>query len=110
MRKRGHEITRDWTTQDPIARYGEDLERAKQYAEEDVRGVAECEVFILLSDAGGSIGMHIETGLALERNAQTGKPEIYVIGKHLNRSIFYFLPQVIRRSTLEEVLKELGAR
>ena len=108
LREHGHEITRDWTVHDPAARYGQYPEKAKQYAEEDVRGVQDCDVLIILSDQGGSIGMHIETGLALERNSKTGKPEIYVIGEHTNRSIFYFLPHIKQRSTLEEVIEELS--
>ena len=43
LREHGHEITTDWTVHEL------DPKRATEYAEEDMRGVQECEVLTHLS-------------------------------------------------------------
>jgi nucleoside 2-deoxyribosyltransferase len=108
LRERGHEITLDWTTHDPIARYGERPELARVYAQEDLQGVMEADVFIFLTAASVGTGTHVELGVAIGEFVTTGKPRIYVIGEHTSRSIMYFYPAVERRESFEAVLDEIG--
>lgn len=102
----GHEITADWTLHKPIKPYEQNEELAAKYANEDIEGVKNCDVFIILSDEGGSTGMYVELGAAILSNLKCGKPKIYVIGDKL-RSMFYFHPVVNRRKNINEVFEEI---
>jgi nucleoside 2-deoxyribosyltransferase len=108
LRERGHEIIVDWTTHDPVGRHGERPDLSRAYAEEDLRGVVEADVFILLTSATVGTGTHTELGVAIREFQATGKPLVYVIGDHTSRSVMYFHPAVERRADLETVLRELG--
>lgn len=102
LQNRGHTVTTDWTKHKPIKPYSEHQEIAKDYAIEDMEGVKNCDIFILLSDEAGT-GIYIELGVALA----LGK-KIFVVGPHDDRSMFFFHPQVARRTTIDEVFKELA--
>ncbi|MBI4094684.1 MAG: hypothetical protein HY435_00625 [Candidatus Liptonbacteria bacterium] len=104
--EKGHRVVGDWTNHKPIKPYQEHGELAREYAIEDIEAAANCDVFILLSSEAGT-GMYIELGAAMAQKIAYGKPEIYVVGKHLNRSMFYFHPTVNRRQNIDEVIREL---
>ena len=108
LRELGHEITADWTTHDPIARYGDRPEWAREYAVEDLQGVVEADVFVFLTSASVGTGTHTELGTAIREFQATGKPKVYVIGEHTARSIMYFHPAVNRREDFDDVISELG--
>jgi hypothetical protein len=108
VRARGHEITADWTTHDPIARYGDRPELAREYALEDLQGVSDADAFVFLTSASVGTGTHTELGVAIRNYLTTGRPRVFVIGEHTSRSIMYFHPAVERRSDFAEVLNELG--
>ncbi len=103
---KGHEITANWTLHEPMTPYEKNQRISSDYAIEDVEGVRNCDVFILLSDEGGS-GMFVELGIAILSNLLFRKPKIYVVGEHNKRILFFFHPAVNRRDKIEDVLKEL---
>lgn len=107
--RHGHSLTADWTTHLPIARYGDDMQLAAEYADEDLSGVMAAEVFILLTSAlSGGTGIHAELGTAIAHHQLTGKPDIFVVGPHFSKSMMYFHPAVKRRDSLDTVLSEVG--
>lgn len=108
LNQSGHSITLDWTQHKPIKPYAENPLLAQVYAEEDIAGVAQSEVFILLSSDGPNKGMYVELGAALLSNSRTGKPAIYAVGEHIDSSVFFFHPQVIRCQSIDEVMTKLG--
>ncbi len=106
LKERGHEITLDWTTHEFIKPFEDNQEIAEKYSVEDIEGVRNSDVFILLTDEAGT-GMYVELGAAIFSNIEFGKPKIYVIGEYTSRSMFYFHPSVNRRKSIEEVLEEI---
>lgn len=107
LEKRGYKITLDWTKHKPIKPYIDNQELSAKYSNEDIMGVFDCDIFILLADEAGT-GMHIEFGAALITNITcVGQPKIYVVGEHNARSMFYFHPSVKRVESAEELLKEI---
>lgn len=102
----GHKIAGDWTLHKPIKPYEQNQALAKRYSVEDVEGVRNSDVFVLLSDNGGR-GAHVELGVAILANLVCGKPKIYVVGEHASGSMFYFHPAVNRRENLDQVLREI---
>ncbi len=105
--KKGHEISYNWTTHKEIRPYEKSQELANQYSSNELTGLQNCDVFILLSEKEGGTGIHIEFGVALILNKLFNKPKIYVVGHANSRSTFYFQETVKRMDTLEDVLKEL---
>lgn len=106
----GHTITADWTLHIPIAPYDQNQEMARNYAREDLLGSTDCDIFILLSDENGGMGVHTEFGAALLSYQKFGKPLIYVVGQYNTRNIFYFHPGVNRRETIEQVISEIDGK
>lgn len=105
----GHEITVDWTTHEgttPEER-DEKAELMEEYLMEDLRGIGEADVFVLLSGGPPGKGRFIEFGVALHSLIMTGAPRIFVVGDHTNESIFYYHPSVQRRGSIDEILREL---
>ncbi len=102
----GHEISLDWTEHKPIKPYDKNINTSKQYSIEDIDGVRNSDVFVLVSDEAGT-GMYVELGVAILSNIIYGKPRIFIIGENNTRAMFYFHPSVERRENLEQVLSEL---
>ncbi|MCC7570240.1 hypothetical protein KO465_02750 [Candidatus Micrarchaeota archaeon] len=108
LKSRGYEIANDWTEHKNLrGEYGENMELSVKYTNEDVEGVRNCDVFVLISDKQGGTGMHTEFGIALNSLLEKNKPKIYVIGEHTSRCMFYFHPKVKRMKNLDEVLNDL---
>lgn len=101
LRERGHDVSMDWTVHESIKPFEKNMERAKRYAIEDIDGVRDCDVFILISDEAGT-GMYIELGVAIALDKR-----IFVVGEHTERTIFYFHPKIQRRDSIEDVFREL---
>lgn len=104
----GYSISGDWTRHESVKPYEENQELCAEYSEEDMRDAINSGVFILISDKAGT-GMHTELGGAIANNIIFKEPLIYVIGDHLDSSMFFFHPSVRRRKTIEEVIEELKA-
>jgi len=107
LEDKGHEIIADWTQHKTVKPYAENKELSRDYAIEDIKGTMNCDVFILISDEAGT-GIYTELGAAIANNIKFGAPKIYVVGEHIDRSIFYYHPSVKQMSTTEEVFKDLG--
>jgi hypothetical protein len=71
----------------------------KKYSTEDITGVLNCDVFILLTNKEIGSGSSTELGAAIALNASSKKPKIYVVGKAIGKNIFYFHPCVNIRKT-----------
>jgi len=108
LKESGHEVHSDWTTHKPIKPYEQNQKLAMQYSAEDIEGVKNCDVFIFLTDKEVSTGAHAELGAAILSHVKSGKPTIFVVGDHTNRSLFYFHPSVNRRDNINSVLEEIG--
>ncbi len=106
FKKLGYEISVDWTVHEPIMPYENNITRARQYSVEDMKGIIDCDLFILLTDKEG-MGIYTELGAAIFSNLEHGKPKIYVIGDYTSNCMFYFHPSVNRRRTIDEVIKEI---
>ena len=105
LKRKGHEISNDWTRL-PLKRpYEENFELAKRSIEEISEAIKNSDVVVLISDEAG-IDMYGEFGEAIMSNMITGKPLNYVIGDYLNKSILFFHLSVNRRKTIEEVLTD----
>jgi hypothetical protein len=107
IKKYGHKVIGTWVKQKNIKPYEKHAEISKINSIKSVNQIKNCDVFVLLTDEEGT-GMYIELGVAIFSNTLKNKPKIYIIGKHLTRSMFYFHPAVNRRKTIKEVLKELN--
>jgi len=106
FKKLGYEVAVDWTVHKPIKPYEENIIPAWQYSVEDMKGIIDCDLFILLTDKEGT-GIYAELGAAIFSNLEHGKPKIYVIGDYTSNCMFYFHPSVNRRKTIDEVIKEI---
>ncbi len=106
LKSKGHEITVDWTLHKAIKPYKENQELAKQYASEDINGLKDCDVFIIIGNDYGK-GLHAELGAAILSNILFQRPLIYAIGEHNTKCMFYFHPSIKRKKDINEVLKEI---
>lgn len=102
IESRGHEITADWTKHKPLESYPDNAQISMEYAAEDLKGVRNCDAFIMVSDPEGT-GIYIELGAAIA----LGK-KVFMIGPHTSHSVFFLLPQIKIVENLEEVFKELN--
>ncbi|MFA4887246.1 MAG: hypothetical protein WC595_03465 [Candidatus Nanoarchaeia archaeon] len=107
IRERGHTITSDWTTHKSIKPYIGNQEMSRHYADEDVKGVEDADVFVLETDEEGGVGSSAELGAAIALNRIKGLPLVYVIGSFNVKEMFYFQSSVNRRENLETVLDEV---
>ena len=106
LKKLGYQIHGDWTEHQPIKPYEKYPELSRDCSIEDLDFARKSDLFILISDEEGT-GMHTELGAAIDHYLEFKKPIIYVIGKHLSASMFFFHPVVRRRETIEQVVEEL---
>jgi len=98
LEARGHTITDDWTKHQSIKPYDKNAEMARQYTNDDLTGVMNADVVLILSDEAG-IGMYTELGVAMASQLLKGSPLIFITGEHTARNMFYFHQTVMRRPT-----------
>ena len=103
----GFEITVDWTKHKKVKPYEKNSKLAKKYSKEDIEGVRDSDVFILLTTQKPGKGMFVEMGAAVILNILIGKPKIYIIGDYNNQSLFYFHPNVKRLKTIEDAIEDI---
>lgn len=106
VKEKGYEISYDWTTHKNIMPYIENKDTAAFYSNNELNGINSCDVFVYISEDKGHT-LHMEIGAAIMRKLLTGKPEIYAIGEHNEKSPWFFNPLIKRFNTIEEVLKLL---
>lgn len=102
LKEKGHKIIYDWTKDSLTRPYKKNSKEAMKIAEKSIYASQSCEVFVLISDKGGT-DMYGELGSAITSK----KPKIYVIGEHLDKSKFFFHPNVKRMKNIEDVIKDL---
>jgi|AntRauTorckE6833_2_1112554.scaffolds.fasta_scaffold06858_3 nucleoside 2-deoxyribosyltransferase len=107
IKERGHHIIEDWTIHLPPKPYDDDIEKSAKYAELDIKSAMESDVFVLLTDDTGA-GMYTELGAAIANKIHKGKPNVYVIGDYLRRSMFFFHPEVKRKENISNVFEDLS--
>jgi nucleoside 2-deoxyribosyltransferase len=107
LRKDGHEISADWTWHINSKPYSDNPERCRDYSMEDLNGVFDCDIFILLTNEEAGAGTSTELGAAIALSATSKKPKIYVVGEDIGNNMFYFHPSVNIRKTMDEVYVEL---
>jgi len=103
LRAAGHTVTHAWwdidvPDQDPV--------KLRDCAVDDLRGVLEADVFILLN-LSKSEGKAVETGIALVAHRAHGLPLIYATGIR-NTNIFHYLPEIEWRDSVEQIIEELS--
>jgi nucleoside 2-deoxyribosyltransferase len=105
LKESGHEITYDWTVHGPVYRAG--LERVREVAEAETKGVLAADLVIVLWPGGR--GTHVEMGIALG----SGKAVIFVSGDERHHTAttetcaFYHHRSVRRCYTMPEALLEV---
>jgi len=103
----GHEVSYDWTTHKPIKPYVQNTEIATQYSDNELEGIAKCDVFIYLTDENGTT-LPMEFGAALILAKTRGNPLVYAVGEFNDKSPWFFNPVVKRKNSIGEVIKELS--
>ena len=106
IKETGHEVTEDWTKHPPAKPYDKNKDLSRKLSNIDMNAVKNSDIFVILTNEDG-VGMYIEFGGAIMSKIIKGKPQIYVIGKKLGRSMFFFHPAVKRRRTIEDVFEDL---
>lgn len=86
VRAAGHEITHDWTGEDPAGRQGEELALfLKECAEKDLFGVMSADALVLLNH-DRAFGAMTEFGLAV-----ASQIPVFVLKSEVRDNIFYNL-------------------
>ena len=106
LEKKGHTVSSSWVTENNIIPYEQNEQAARERAIQCIKESGGCDVFILITDTDGA-GMYTELGAAIYANFLSGKPNIYVVGKFLSRSMFFFYPGIKRVTSLEKVLEDI---
>jgi len=108
LRTAKHEIIADWTVHKDIKPYSQNLDTAKDYAIEDIDGVRNSEVFILILGTQPGTGSSTELGAAIMSFLCFAKPKIYVVGKYIDQNFCFFHPSVELRDSIDEVIEEIN--
>jgi len=82
------------------------VERARTYAENEIKAILDSDVFVYLTHERGTT-LHMKFGAALGKCQSGGDIKIYAVGEHNNRSPWYFNPMVKRVATIDEVFADL---
>jgi len=99
----GHSIAYDWTKHKFIKPYLKNQQIASKYAQNELNGISNCDVFIYLADEHGHT-LPMEFGAALALLNNKGKPIIYAMGKFNDLSPWYFNPLVKRVDSIDEII------
>ena len=103
----GHEISYDWTTHEKVKPYEENVERAKGYAENEIKAILDSDAFIYLTHERGTT-LHMEFGAALAKAERGENIMIFAVGEHNNRSPWYFNQHVTRVAQIQEVMAQIA--
>ena len=104
-----HEITVDWTAGEsvPLVQRNARQDEVRAVALRDLRGIQDADVFVLLTEPPDGRSMYVELGAAIALQKCRKRPQIFVVGKECNQSVFFFHPVVTRVNDLNEVLAML---
>jgi len=104
LKEEGHQIVYDWTFLDSFNNLEDRLDKSK-IANEMLRSISDAEIFVLLSDKGGT-DMFVELGFAIAKLVENKKLRIYAIGKYNKRSLMHFHPSIIHLNNLIDVFNK----
>lgn len=102
----GHKITVDWTKDEAPklkdrSKFSKDT---SHIAMRDLKGVLDCDIFVILSDPVHGRAKYVELGAAIASFEKSGRPLIYALGKTSDQTVFYYHPAVKIVQTLEEII------
>lgn len=108
LKQKGYDSVTYWLGRENIQQpLSSNQDYAREIAVEALRAVAECEIFILLSDEGGT-GMYVELGAALAKSLTDADMQIFVVGEHDGASsVFTYHPSVILVSDTAKLISIL---
>lgn len=109
LEEMGHSVSYNWTTHNNIKPYSKNQKIASQYAQNELNGILDSDIFIYLTNKTGHT-LFMEFGTALANLKITGKPQIYAFGKHNVDSTWFFNPLVKRIDTLDEVIEAIAIK
>lgn len=123
LQEMGHEISYDWTVHQSVKNYqpGQDsamiglnqtsinVDLARQYTQNELKAIAESDIFIYLTQELGTTNK-MEFGAALMQSFLNNKLKIFAVGKANDKSNWFFMENVRRRDSVEEVLEEIGEK
>ena len=105
LENKGHTFVYDWTNIEDLSPFRENSERCKKIAEEISSALRDVDVFILISDSGGT-DMFIELGIVISNWITKKNIRIYVVGKHNKRSLMQLHPAVIHVDSIKDVFSK----
>lgn len=110
LRSKGFEISHDWTNHINLPDFRQNIPLGQQYAEEDINGILNADIFIMLP-LGTTVGANDELGTAVLGKRFFGKPsQIYIIEEEGVRfGPFYVQKEITLKKNLEEVLQAMDA-
>ncbi len=101
----GEEVVSDWVYVENLLPYTSNVERAEKLSQEVVSSILVCDIFVLISDEGGT-DMFVELGTALAKvTCKASSIRIYIIGEQGKRSLMQLHPAVIHIATIEDCLE-----
>ncbi|MBN1645694.1 hypothetical protein JW868_01505 [Candidatus Woesearchaeota archaeon] len=104
LEAKGHTVRYDWTKLGQLQPYNKHALESETVAKEITEAVNECDIFVLISDEGGT-DMFTELGIAISRYLERNKPRIYITGSMNNRSLMHFHPSIIRLDSINSVFE-----
>lgn len=108
LQQAGHTITHEWIHNKAAFPFSEHKEFTARCATEDIQGVLDADVFILLSNAQPSMGSSAELGAALASCITFKKPSIFVVGPHFDTNFAFYHPTVTLVESVEQVLQAIN--
>lgn len=91
--KMGHEITLNWTVFPMIKPYADNPKKAGEFAQAQISGIIEAEVYILFAHEDGT-GVFTELGTALAIAQMFGKLRIFAIASDIPEAMFHYHPLI----------------
>lgn len=106
LEQAGHKITVDWTKDEAPKLKDRSIffKDVRRVAVRDMKGVLDCDIFIILSDPVHGRAKYAELGAAIASFEKSGRPLIYALGKTSDQTVFYYHPAVNRVKTLDDIV------
>lgn len=101
LEDKGYTCTHDWTRGEKLKPYAENLDQSQKLADEQVKSIKNCDLFVLLNPDEGGTGMYVELGVAIAENKQ-----IFVVGE-FTKPVFLFHSSVNYVQDIDGLLKEV---
>ena len=106
LSKFNEEYSFEWTPLDQIKVYEDNAEIYEGNANKILRAMENSDIFVMITDEGGTAEIFRGLGLALSRKKDKDIPRIYLLGKYNQRSLMNSQPSINMVSSIEDVLEE----